>query len=76
MVNPLLKWRKSATPQEWLQLARKAGTTPGYLNLVAYGYRNASPRLAHAIELATLTFAGKACVSKESLVFGRKETGG
>lgn len=69
MTHPLLKWRKSATPQEWQRLAEKAGTTPGYLNLIAYGYRNASPRLAQAIEQATETFIDKARVSKESLVF-------
>lgn len=56
MSNQLLQWRKSSTSDEWKELAFKSGTTPGYLNLVAYGYRNASPRLAQSIELASKCF--------------------
>ena len=46
MNNQLLAWRKSSTKEQWADLAKKSGTSSGYLNLIAYGYRNASPRLA------------------------------
>jgi hypothetical protein len=36
-------------------LAVKSGTSTGYLNLIAYGYRNASPKLATSIEAASRT---------------------
>ncbi|GKO10228.1 TPA: transcriptional regulator [Klebsiella pneumoniae] len=71
MSNQLLQWRKSSTSDEWKELAFKSGTTPGYLNLVAYGYRNASPRLAQSIELASKCFPSKQVISKESLVFAQ-----
>lgn len=69
MNNQLLSWRRAATSAEWLELAKKSGTTVGYLNLVAYGYRNASPRLAIAIEKASETFLLKPPIKKEKLVF-------
>lgn len=69
MDNQLLTWRKSATTKEWEELARKAGTSIGYLNLIAYGYRNASPKLAVAIESASKTFTNRNVLTKESLVF-------
>lgn len=69
MTNQLLNWRKTSTSEEWLELAKKAGTTIGYLNLVAYGYRNASPRLASSIEMASQSFDGKMMIKKENLVF-------
>ncbi|NWC65420.1 transcriptional regulator [Cedecea sp. P7760] len=71
MTNELLNWRRSSTKEEWLELARRAGTSAGYLNLVAYGYRNASPRLALSIETASQGFVGKELISKEGLVFNR-----
>ncbi|HAT3951877.1 TPA: transcriptional regulator [Kluyvera ascorbata] len=69
MANQLLSWRKSSTANEWTDLAYKAGTSVGYLNLIAYGYRNASPRLALAIEAASKSFADKPVITKEQLVF-------
>lgn len=69
MNNQLLSWRRASTSAEWLELAKKAGTTVGYLNLIAYGYRNASPRLATAIERASETFLQKSTIKKENLVF-------
>lgn len=74
MTNELLNWRKASTKEEWLELARRAGTTAGYLNLVAYGYRNASPRLALSIEAASQGFVGKGLISKEGLVFNRGQS--
>ena len=71
MGNQLLTWRKSSTPEEWADLACRAGTSPGYLNLIAYGYRNASPRLALAIEAASKLFSDKHLIRKEDLVFNR-----
>jgi hypothetical protein len=50
-------------------LACRAGTSAGYLNLIAYGYRNASPRLALAIESASRLFPDKNLIKKEQLVF-------
>lgn len=69
MSNQLLEWRRASTPDEWTALANRAGTSAGYLNLVAYGYRNASPRLALAIEESSKAFEGKQIITKESLVF-------
>ncbi|MDU4305371.1 MAG: hypothetical protein E7I26_17015, partial [Enterococcus faecalis] len=40
-----------------------------YLNLIAYGYRNASPKLATSIEAASRTFVGKKPLKREMLVF-------
>lgn len=69
MSNQLLSWRKSSSSSEWSDLASKVGTSVGYLNLIAYGYRNASPRLALAIEIASKSFVGKPVITKEQLVF-------
>lgn len=69
MTNELLNWRRTSTQEEWLELAQRAGTTAGYLNLIAYGHRNASPRLAEVIEIASKTFLDKPRISKERLVF-------
>lgn len=69
MSNELLIWRRSSTPSEWSELASKAGTSTGYLNLIAYGHRNASPKLALAIENASKFFSEKPEISKERLVF-------
>nr|WP_318382706.1 transcriptional regulator [uncultured Enterobacter sp.] len=69
MGNELLRWRKSATTDEWAQLASLAKTTTGYLDQIAYGNRRASPEKASAIEEATHSFTSHDPVSKESLVF-------
>ena len=69
MSNELLRWRKSATTNEWSQLATLANTTVGYLDQIAYGNRRASPEKALAIETATTQFTNQAPVLKESLVF-------
>ncbi len=69
MNNQLLAWRKSSTKEQWVDLAKKSGTSSGYLNLIAYGYRNASPRLALAIESASKSFVDKPVIAKEQLVF-------
>ena len=36
MNNQLLAWRKCSTKEQWADLAKKSGTSPGYLNLIAY----------------------------------------
>lgn len=69
MNNQLLAWRKSSTKEQWEDLAKKSGTSEGYLNLIAYGHRNASPRLALAIESASKSFMDKPVIRKEQLVF-------
>lgn len=69
MSNELLRWRKGATTDEWVQLAKLANTTVGYLDQIAYGNRRASPEKALAIETATKCFHRQAPVLKESLVF-------
>lgn len=69
MSNQLLVWRKASTKEQWADLAKKSGTSSGYLNLIAYGYRNASPRLAIAIEVASKSFPDKPIIAKEQLVF-------
>lgn len=74
MSNQLLAWRKASTKDEWVDLAEKSGTSSGYLNLIAYGHRNASPRLAEAIETASKSFVNKPFISKEQLVFRCSES--
>ena len=69
MENDLLRWRKESTPEDWERLAALANTSPGYLNLIAYGFRRASPSKAYEIEAATTKFNKYAPVTKESLVF-------
>lgn len=69
MSTELHRWRKSATTDEWAQLAKLANTTSGYLDQIAYGNRRASPEMALAIEDATKNFHRQAPVLKESLVF-------
>ncbi|MFS1564109.1 MAG: transcriptional regulator [Candidatus Arsenophonus phytopathogenicus] len=68
MTNDLLRWRKESTQDDWVRLAQLAGTSVGYLNLVAYGYRRASPKKAKQMELATKHF-NYLPVKKELLVF-------
>ena len=50
MSNDLLRWRKDADKDEWAELAQLVGTSVGYMNLIAYGVRRASPERADAIE--------------------------
>lgn len=72
MSNELLRWRKESrkiNPQLWDQLAELIGTSPGYLNLIAYGKRKPSAKRAKAIEDATRTITGINPVTKESLLF-------
>ncbi|HEN4722060.1 TPA: transcriptional regulator [Yersinia enterocolitica] len=69
MSNDLLRWRKSADKEEWAALARLVGTSVGYMNLIAYGVRRASPKRASAIEKGTKLIGKYAPVTKESLVF-------
>lgn len=69
MSNDLLRWRKEASKEEWALLAEKANTSVGYLDLLAYGFRRASPMKAQKIENASLEFVPRKPVTKESLVF-------
>lgn len=72
MSDELLRWRKGATSDEWIKLAKLADTTVGYLDQIAYGNRRASPEKAVAIEVATRCFMRQAPVLKESLVFTKQ----
>ncbi|KAB8312961.1 transcriptional regulator [Erwinia endophytica] len=74
MLNDLLRWRKEASADEWSRLAALADTTPGYLNLIAYGVRRPSPGKAKKIETASKEFPAIQPVTKESLVFSSQET--
>lgn len=69
MSNDLHRWRKAANKEEWAALARLVGTSVGYMNLIAYGVRRASPKRAEAIEKGTKLIGGYTPVTKESLVF-------
>lgn len=69
MSNDLLRWRKESSPSDWEMLARKAKTSVGYLDQIAYGFRRASPSKAAEIEIATKSFEKYPVVTKESLVF-------
>ncbi|UTJ46621.1 helix-turn-helix domain-containing protein [Atlantibacter subterranea] len=71
-MNELLRWRKDSRkidPHLWEQLAALVGTSPGYLNLIAYDKRNPSVDRAKAIEAATKQFTKVKPVTKESLLF-------
>ncbi len=69
MENDLLRWRKESSSDDWARLAELANTSVGYLNLIAYGFRRASPSKAYEIEAATTQINKYAPVTKESLVF-------
>jgi len=69
MSNDLLRWRKEANKEEWFALAQHVGTSVGYMNLIAYGVRRASPDRAEAIEKGTKLIGKHSPVTKESLVF-------
>lgn len=54
MVTKLGEWMKLATKEEKEELARRAGTSVGYLRLLGYGVReNPKLRLALAISRGT-----------------------
>lgn len=69
MKNMLLEWRRASSREEWCALADKSGTSTGYLNLIAYGHRTPSPKLAVSIENASVEFPDKPKITKELLVF-------
>lgn len=69
MSNELLRWRKEADKDDWAILAHLVGTSVGYMNLIAYGVRRASPTRAAAIEQGTKQIGKYQPVTKESLVF-------
>ena len=69
MSNDLLRWRKDADKDEWAELAQLVGTSVGYMNLIAYGVRRASPERADAIEKGTKQIGKYQPVTKVSLVF-------
>lgn len=72
MSNELLRWRKESRkvdPVLWNRLAELIGTSPGYLNLIAYGKRKPSAKRAKAIEDATKQIPEINPVTKESLLF-------
>jgi hypothetical protein len=54
MVTKLGEWLRLATKEEKEELARRAGTSVGYLRLLGYGVReNPKVRLALAIQQGT-----------------------
>lgn len=71
MKSELLIWRQSSSKSDWELLAALSGTTTGYLNLIAYGYRKASPKMATSIECASRKIPARPTITKESLVFPR-----
>lgn len=48
-ITELLGWLKSATDQDVI----RTGTSRGYLRLIGYGHKTASPEMAAAIEAVT-----------------------
>jgi hypothetical protein len=69
MKNDLHRWKKEATREDWINLAQIAGTSVGYLNLIAGGFRRASPDMASRIEDGTKQFDRLLPVKKENLIF-------
>ena len=60
MSTKLGEWMKLATKEEKEELARRAGTSVGYLRLLGYGAReNPKVRLALAIQWGTLAIAAE-----------------
>jgi hypothetical protein len=58
MVTKLGEWMKLATKEEKEELARRTGTSVGYLRLLGYGVReNPKVRLALAISRGTMWMA-------------------
>ena len=59
MATKLGEWLKLATKEERAELARRAGTSVGYLRLLGYGVRqNPKIRLALSIYKATRVMSG------------------
>ncbi|MCC8366533.1 transcriptional regulator [Xenorhabdus sp. PB61.4] len=69
MRNDLHRWKKEASREDWKSLAQIVGTSIGYLNLIAGGFRRASPDMASRIEDGTRRFSGLSPVKKENLIF-------
>lgn len=67
--NELMRWKKQAGPHKWEVLASLAGTSTGYLNQLAYGFRRASAEKAMRISQATKNWSDPEPVAKEALVF-------
>lgn len=79
MATDLLRWRKEAnkiSPSLWVKVADAAGTTPAYLDQLAYGFSQSSPKLAAKIADATRNIKLIPPVSKESIVFGKIDNAG
>ncbi|MDC9612335.1 transcriptional regulator [Xenorhabdus khoisanae] len=69
MKNDLHRWKKEASKEDWSNLAQIVGTSAGYLNLIAGGFRRASPNMASRIEEGTKQFGKLTPVKKENLIF-------
>ncbi|MBD2786435.1 transcriptional regulator [Xenorhabdus sp. DI] len=69
MKNDLHRWKKEASKDNWNDLAQIVGTSAGYLNLIAGGFRRASPNMASRIEDGTKRFNKLTPVKKENLIF-------
>ncbi|MBI6547819.1 transcriptional regulator [Xenorhabdus lircayensis] len=69
MKNDLHRWKREASKDDWSDLAQIVGTSVGYLNLIAGGFRRASPNMASRIEDGTKKFNGLIPVKKENLIF-------
>ncbi|PHM31319.1 transcriptional regulator [Xenorhabdus innexi] len=69
MRNDLHRWKKEASKDDWGNLAQIVGTSVGYLNLIAGGFRRASPDMASRIEEGTKQFNRLTPVKKENLIF-------
>ncbi|CBJ83092.1 Cro protein [Xenorhabdus bovienii str. Jollieti] len=69
MKNDLHRWKKEADKDDWNNLAQVVGTSVGYLNLIAGGFRRASPSMASRIEDGTKKFNRLSPVKKENLIF-------
>lgn len=60
MPTKLAEWMRLASKEEKEELARRAGTSVGYLRLLAYGHReNPKVRLALGIQKATGDMNGR-----------------
>ena len=64
------KWLASASDQEREQLAKKAGTTVGYLWQLSGNHRTPSSSLADRLERASREVTPDRVMSRFALVFG------
>lgn len=53
-MTTMKQWMQAASPQQQIELARRAGTSRQYLYHLAGGFRDASAELAARIERASL----------------------